>query len=261
MQQLVRVLLITCIHMLFASAFADSPALNFSAQDPYEKANRQIHNFNFAFDATFVKQPTILYNHVVPPPVRAGINNFFTNLHLIPSMANDLLQGDWPHTVKDFWRLIVNSTIGVAGIFDVASNTFRLPPHSNDLGLTFAKWGDTHSPYIVIPLLGPSTIRDGMAMIFDYSLLTPYPYIGSQLTLYSLLGTRYVDLRSQFMDQEPLMKQSFDAYTFIRDAYLQHRQFVITGKEENEGAMYLDEDNIKPVLLTPAHQTKPGNAP
>ncbi|MCX7115542.1 MAG: VacJ family lipoprotein [Gammaproteobacteria bacterium] len=243
-------------------SFSASPTTTqpptFNAQDPYESTNRHIHDFNMAFDATFLRPPSTLYYHVLPNPVRAGINNFYTNLHLLPTVANDLLQADWPHTVKDFWRFVVNSTIGVAGIFDVASITFNLPVHSNDLGLTFAKWGDKTSPYIVIPFLGPSTIRDGMGMLFDYTLFTPYPYINNQAVIYSLLAVRYLDLRSQLIEQEPLLKQSLDPYTFIRDAYLQHRQFIITGEKPNEGAVYLDEDIEEPVLTAkppspPAH--------
>jgi phospholipid-binding lipoprotein MlaA len=221
--------------------------LSFDAQDPYQSINRKVHNFNMAFDATFLKQPARLYQAVLPGPVRAGVNNFFTNIHLIPSMANDILQGDWRYTIKDFWRFGINSTIGVGGIFDVAAGTFRLPPHSNDLGLTFAKWGNPTSPYIVIPFLGPSTIRDGMGMLFDFTVFSPYPYFPSVL-FYPLAGLRYIDLRSQFLDQEPLLNQALDKYTFIRDAYLQHRQYVITGKEPNAGAIYLDEANEIPVL-------------
>jgi phospholipid-binding lipoprotein MlaA len=231
---------------LFACQLFAAP-LTFNQQDPFQSINRKTHDFNMAFDATFLRPPSRLYQAVIPSPVRAGVNNFFTNIHLLPTMANDVLQADWRYAIKDFWRFVINSSLGVAGFFDVASNTFRLPPHSNDLGLTFAKWGNQTSPYFVLPFFGPSTIRDATSIAFDYTLFTPYPYIAS-MVFYPLLGVRYVDLRTQFADQEPLLKQSLDQYTFIRDAYLQHRQYLITGQEPNTGAIYIDEDNILPVL-------------
>lgn len=243
MNHLIRYLLI----LTLSSFQAIAAPLSFNAQDPFQRLNRHTHDFNMAFDATFLRPPSRLYQAVVPAPVRAGVNNVFTNIHLLPSMANDVLQADWRYAIKDFWRFVINSSLGVGGIFDVAANTFRLPPHSNDLGLTFAKWGNPTSPYLVLPFFGPSTIRDGMSLVFDYTLFSPYPYIASAV-FYPLLGLRYVDLRTQFADQEPLLKQSLDQYTFIRDAYLQHRQYLITGQEPNTGAMYIDEDNILPVL-------------
>lgn len=222
-----------------------------SPTDPYESINREVFKFNLAFDATFLKPPAKLYVLVVPAKVRAGINNFYNNINMLPTVANDLLQAKFNYAIKDTWRFIANSTLGIGGIFDPASK-MSLPPHSNDLGLTFAQWGDKQSPYIMIPFLGPSTIRDGMGMIFDYTFFTPYPYIQSNALLYSLLGVRYVDLRSQMLDTERLMANAIDKYTFMRDAYLQHRNYLITGEQPDEGSMYVDEDessNDKNVIL------------
>lgn len=210
-------------------------------EDPYESWNREIHKFNMAFDATILKPSAKLYTAVLPIPVRNGINNAYNNVLLLPSTANDLLQGDWRYAIKDAWRFMINSTFGVAGVFDVAEKRFGLPPHYNDLGLTFAKWGDKKSPYIVLPLLGPTTIRDGMAAVFDYLLFTPYPYINNNAVIYPIVGLRYVDLRSHFLDQERLMEQALDKYTFMRDAYLQHRHFLITGEQPDNGSLYVDE--------------------
>src|SRR5438309_7762083 len=118
--------------------------------DPYEPFNRKVHNFNMAFDATFLKPPTKLYVAIVPKRIRKGVNNAFNNLDMLPTVANDLLQAKGKWAIKDSWRFVINSTLGVAGLFDVAA-TFGLPPHYNDLGLTLAKWGDKNSPYIVVP--------------------------------------------------------------------------------------------------------------
>lgn len=208
--------------------------------DPYEPINREIHKFNMAFDATFLKPPAKLYKAVLPAPIRSGINNAYNNVAMIPTVANDLLQAEWRYAIKDTWRFGINSTFGIAGIFDVADPHFGLPPHYNDMGLTFAKWGDKKSPYIVIPLLGPSTIRDGMGMIFDYTVLSPYVYINNDAVIWGLAALRYVDLRSQMFETERLMDQALDKYAFLRDAYLQHRNFRITGEQEDTGALYVD---------------------
>ena len=210
--------------------------------DPYESINRKTHAFNMAVDTAVLKPAATIYVSVLPSFVRTGINNAYNNINLLPTVANDLLQADTNDAIKDTWRFIINSTMGLGGILDVARR-FNLPPHSNDSGLTFAKWGDKKSPYIVIPLLGPSTIRDGMGLMFDYALFTPYPYIRSNYILYGLLGVRYVDLRSQMFDTERLLNESFDKYSFIRDAYLQHRQYLIGGEQaQDNGSLYVNDD-------------------
>lgn len=229
--------------------------------DPYEPINRKTHRFNMAVDGAVLKPAAIIYKTLVPAPIRMGINNMYNNVNMLPTVANDLLQADGNQAIKDTWRFVINSTLGIAGIFDAASHC-QLPPHSNDLGLTFAKWGDKKSPYIVIPLLGPSTIRDGMGMMFDYALFTPYPYIPSSPTIYALLGLRYVDLRSQMLETDRLIAESLDQYAFIRDAYLQHRQYLITGEQAEEtGSLYIDDEvasksSLKPPLK-PEHAEFP----
>ena len=209
--------------------------------DPYEPFNRKVYKFNTAFDTIILKPPAKIYAKVVPAQVRAGINNVYDNINMLPTVANDLLQAEWNLSIKDAWRFIINSTLGIGGIFDPAS-TFKLPPHSNDAGLTFAKWGDKKSPYLVIPFLGPSTFRDGMGLMFNYTLFTPYPYIKSDALLYGALGLRYVDLRSQMFDVDKLMADAIDQYAFMREAYLQHRHYLITGEQPVESSLYVDEE-------------------
>lgn len=211
-------------------------------EDPYEPINRVFFKFNRGLDKVILKPVAKTYAYVIPTPARAIINNFYTNINMIPTFANDLLQADYPHASQDAHRFVLNSLLGAAGIFDPATR-YGFPLRSNDLGLTFAIWGDKHSPYVVIPFLGPSTIRDGMAMIFDYTIFTPYPYIPST-PLYALLAERYVDLRAQMLDTDRLISESLDKYTFVRDAYLQHRRYLIEGeKNEENGSLYVDEAN------------------
>ncbi len=221
--------------------------------DPYERVNRKIHAFNTVFDSYVLRPPAKLYKKIIPSPIRAGINNAYNNVNMLPTVANDLLQAEWTYAIKDTWRFIANSTIGIGGIFDPAS-TFQLPQHSNDMGLTFAKWGDKKSPYFVIPLLGPSTFRDGMGLMFDYALFTPYPYIRSNYVLYGLLGLRYIDLRSQMLETDRFIDEALDKYAFIRDAYLQHRNYLITGEQADTGELYVGDEDDDSVLSTTPEQ-------
>lgn len=212
--------------------------------DPYESFNRKIYKFNVAVDATLLKPPARLYKAVIPGPVKKGVDNFYTNIHMLPAVANDLLQTEWKHSIRDSWRFAINSTLGIGGIFDVATG-MGLPEHYNDLGLTFARWGDKQSPYLMVPLLGPSTIRDAMGSTFDYSIFMPYPYLNDYALMYSLLGVRYVDLRAQLLDTEKLMAEALDPYAFMRDAYLQSRNFQINGQSPaNLGSNYVDEEEL-----------------
>lgn len=241
--------------MLFACAHKGTNPI-----DPYEPWNREIHKFNMAFDATMLKPPARLYKAVLPAPIRTGINNAYNNVLMLPTVANDLLQAEWRYAIKDTWRFLINSTFGLAGTVDVADKRFNLPPHYNDLGLTFAKWGDKKSPYIVLPFLGPSTIRDGMGMAFDW-MATPYPYLDSAGLIWGLAALRYVDIRSQLFDTERLMQEALDQYSFVRDAYLQHRNFLISGEEQDTGALYVDEGELgdyiddEPAPVTPKTKT------
>ncbi|MDF1677256.1 MAG: VacJ family lipoprotein [Legionellaceae bacterium] len=214
--------------------------------DPYEAINRKIFAFNTQFDKHIVQPPTKFYVAAIPAPIRAGINNIYNNINMLPTVANDVLQADFQQAILDTWRFIINSSMGIGGIFDVAGQC-TLPMHENDLGITFAKWGDKHSPYIVIPFLGPSTIRDGMGLIFDYTFFTPYPYIHKDLIIEGLLVLRYVDLRSRMFDTDRLMREAPDSYAFMRDAYLQHRNYLIRGEEAiAAGTLYVDDEEAAP---------------
>lgn len=213
--------------------------------DPYEPFNRRVHDFNMAFDATMLKPPAKLYKAIIPAPIRTGVNNFYMNINMITTVANDLLQADLSYALKDTWRFLINSTLGIGGLFDVADR-FGLPSHSNDVGLTLAKWGYKNSSYLVIPFLGPSTFRDGAGMLVEYTVLSPYPYIhyDNYVVLYSLAALRFVDLRAQYLETDQVLAEALDKYTFLRDAYLQNRNYRITGEmpisEADSDDLYLD---------------------
>lgn len=209
--------------------------------DPFEPFNRKVYQFNNVLDRAILKPSAKAYRTVLPPPVRKSINNFYNNLDLIPTVGNDLLQAEGKWAIRDSWRFIINSSLGVGGLLDVAK-TFGLPPHSNDLGLTLAKWGDKDSPYLVLPLLGPSTLRDGAGWLFQFALYSPYVYIDNDALVYSLLALRAVDLRSQLLDSDNLMDEALDRYAFMRDAYLQYRNHLITGAQADTGTLYVEDE-------------------
>lgn len=212
--------------------------------DPYEPFNRKVYQFNNAVDGAVLKPTAKAYKFIVPGFIRKGVNNFFNNLDMIPSVANDILQAQGKWMIKDTWRFIMNSTLGFGGVFD-AAELCGLPAHYNDVGLTLAKWGDKQSPYLVLPLLGPSTIRDGSGMLFQFALWSPYVYINNDPLAYGLAGLRYVDLRTQLLDSERIMDEAFDKYSFMRDAYLQHRNYQIVGMGQDSVSHYIDEEGKK----------------
>ena len=211
--------------------------------DPFEPVNRQVFKFNQVFDKFVLRPPAKAYVTIIPAPIRASINNVYLNVNLIPTVINDVLQAEMQQAIKDTWRFIINSSFGVAGLFDPAAARFKLPRHSNDLGLTFARWGDRHSPYLVLPILGPSTIRDWMGTLFEYTFFTPYPYIDSLFTVYGVLSFRYVDLRSQLLDHDKILDEALDRYTLLRDAYLQHRNYLLHPEQndnDSSGELYVE---------------------
>lgn len=209
-------------------------------QDPYENFNRPIHRFNVAVDHAIYRPIGNTYRKLTPKAVTIGVHNFFSNLRQIPNVINDLLQAQFKFALEDSTRFVINSTFGVAGILDVATH-MGLKPHYTDFGLTLARWGDKNSPYFVIPFLGPSTFRDAFAWPID-GFMTVYPYIEPVWVSYALLGTYYVNLRAELLDaEEALPAANFDDYDFMRNAYLQHRAWLLNPTDDKPSVLYVEE--------------------
>jgi phospholipid-binding lipoprotein MlaA len=197
------------------------------APDPLQPLNRITSTMNRVMDDAVVRPITQAYVDVAPRPVRISIGHFFDNLSEPIVIVNDLLQGKFRQTGADTGRFLVNTTFGVIGLFDPAT-AMGLPQHDEDLGQTLAVWGVPPGPYVVLPLLGPSTVRDGLGRYVD-ALANPIsPTNASEVSTrnaaYVLEG---VDTRSQLLDLQKQIKQAFDRYVFIRDAWLQHRQYKV----------------------------------
>jgi phospholipid-binding lipoprotein MlaA len=190
--------------------------------DPYEPFNRVMFNFNDFIDKALLKPVATAYNKVVPKPLLKGISNIFSNIDNIPTVANDVLQFNFYQAVSDAWRFVINTTVGIGGFFDPAQH-IGLEPNYEDLGLTFAQWGWKNSNYLVLPFIGPSTVRDGVAWPINYEYLTIYPYIYPIHTRYTIYGISVVSKRAELLRYNDVMDQvALDRYAFLRNAYFQN---------------------------------------
>ncbi|MHA7841272.1 MAG: MlaA family lipoprotein [Gammaproteobacteria bacterium] len=201
--------------------------------DPYEKYNRAMFQFNMKVDDYIMYPVAKTYTTICPWPVRKGVANFFNNFHQITVIANDLLQIDIPQTLSDVWRFFFNTTFGIAGLFDVAT-PLGLEQHNNDFGVTLGKWGYEESNYLMVPFLGPATVRDGCSWMVDYYLLSPWLYIEPWKLRMGMLALDTVSLRANLLGTEKVVKDAFDPYIFMRNAYLQRRSTLIAGKHVND---------------------------
>jgi len=197
------------------------------ASDPWESVNRMTFAFNEALDQYTLKPLANCYAEVTPVVVQTGIHNFFQNVGEVTNLANDTLQTKGQSAGVDLARFMLNSTFGVAGLVDVATK-MGLKRNDEDFGLTLGRWGINSGPYIILPLLGPSTVRDAVgAMVDDYT--GPYPYFQNIRIRNSLHGVDLVDARANLLTKEKLIQG--DRYIFIRNAYLDQRDFQSDDKE------------------------------
>jgi phospholipid-binding lipoprotein MlaA len=211
----------------------------YASKDPYEAYNRKTFVFNDALDRNILQPVARFYNKIMPKPLNKGIHNFFLNLNTLSTVGDDFLQFNFYQMTKDTYRLVINSTLGFGGLFDIATR-MHIPYFQNDFGLTLAKWGYKNSSYLVLPILGSNTIRDGIGIPVDYFEFSVYPYVRPQSTRYQLLGLFMVDHRAHLLQFEPVLEEAaIDRYVFMRNAYMQHRAFQI---EQVKHLSYKDRD-------------------
>ena len=226
------------------------------ARDPWEPYNRSMTSFNDAVDDAVLKPVATVYRDVLPQPVRTGFGNFFGNLGDVWSFVNNVLQAKPEGSLHSFWRVVVNSTIGLGGVLDPATE-MRLERHREDFGQTLGRWGVPPGPYFVIPLLGPSTVRDTAALPVDY-YGHPLGHMHDVAWRNSLAGVQLINARAAVLGATDLLDAAaLDPYTFKRDAYLQRRlNDVYDGNPPVDEERYdLDEDD------TPAADAPAGAAP
>ena len=194
--------------------------------DPLEPLNRAVFGFNDAADRAVIKPVARAYRAVLPGTVRTGVSNFFSNLEDIWISMNDVLQGKFQQGVDDFGRFLFNSTFGIAGIFDFASD-LGFPKHNEDFGQTLGSWGVGSGAYLVLPILGPSTIRDGFGLLLDTQADLVF-HIDGVPVHNSLYGTRAIGNRANLLDASSVIEQAaLDKYAFVREAWLQRRRNLV----------------------------------
>lgn len=208
-----------------------TPAATPATFDPWERYNRQMHRFNNAVDRTVARPLARGYVKVVPRPFRLGVSNFFNNLGQPVSAVNALLQGKPKQAGQSLGRFLINSTLGIAGIFDPASDA-KLPNKSEDFGQTLGIWGWRKSRFVELPLFGPRTLRDTFGMVGD-APLSPLRQVESDRTRIPLQGLQLVDVRAQLLATDSFREGAEDDYTLVRDAWMQRRDYQIFGDRMN----------------------------
>jgi len=196
-----------------------------AAYDPWEKYNRRVHAFNGVVDRSLARPLAQAYVNAVPRPVRAGIGNFFDNLGAPVTVVNSLLQGNPRGAINALGRFLLNSTIGLGGLIDVADKA-KMPSRGEDFGQTMAVWGWTRSRYIEVPFLGPRTLRDMFGLAAD-TPLRPIQYLEDDKTRVFLQGVQAVDLRARLLAIEAMGAGAVDEYALYRDIWLQRRNYQI----------------------------------
>ena len=246
MRNIILKVLLTCLLTIVASGCATTN------KDPLEGVNRGVYKFNDVADKAVLKPVAKAYKAVAPTFVRKGINNFFNNLENLTTVLNDLLQFKFAHAFTDAGRLVINSTFGLAGFIDVASMD-NIPTRKEDFGQTLGYWGVGNGAYLVLPLVGPSTIRDTAGFVVDRITSDPITYthnIGEIRLHNQLRVTQLVDLRTELLIAGDLVDEaSLDPYSFLRDAYLQSRANLVQdgaaqSSSEVEGFELADEDKV-----------------
>ncbi|MEK6731163.1 MAG: VacJ family lipoprotein [Pseudomonadota bacterium] len=212
-----------------ADYLANRPTAN--KTDPLEGFNRLMFHVHDTFDEYFFKPLTRFYNNAMPAPLYSSINYFYLNMGNINAVANDILQFNFYQATSDSWRLAINSTAGLGGFFDPATS-LGLSNNPQDFGLTLAKWGWKNSTYLFLPIYGPRTLRDTVAIMPD-NYMSIYPYINSMRASNSLYGLSLVNTRAQLLKMQEVYSQvSIEPYVFMRNAYLQRRDYLINRTTE-----------------------------
>ena len=208
-----------------AMAVSGMAAAQEEVRDPLEGFNRAMFAVNEGVDFMVMKPVAQGYDAVVPLPVKAGVGDFFGNIADIRNTLNNALQGKFSDAANDFGRLLINSTIGIFGLFDVASE-LGLEKHDEDFGQTLAVWGWDESTFLFWPVVGPKTVRDTGGLVVDiYTDPTWYTFNKDVATRNSLVALRYIDVRASLLPSDKVVEEAaFDKYTFVRNAYLQRRR-------------------------------------
>lgn len=237
---------ISGIVISIALAFSVSGCATQANKDPLESMNRGIYKFNDTADKAVIKPIAGAYKAVLPSPIRTGIHNFFSNLGTVTSLINNLLQFEFSKAMDNAGRLVINSTVGLGGLVDVASMD-NVPKHNADFGQTLGKWGVGSGAYIVLPFIGPSTLRDTAGLAVDTVYLDPIQLLDEARARNQLRLVKFIDLRAQYLPASDLIDDAaLDPYIFMREAYLQRRSIAIHGDVPAHDDYFDDDEDDQP---------------
>jgi phospholipid-binding lipoprotein MlaA len=209
-------------------------------RDRFESINRSIYQFNDALDRGIGTPVTKAYLKITPDPVETGVSNFFENLSYPTTALNDVLQAKPKPFLQAVARLLVNSTLGIGGLFDPATQ-LGMASGDEDFGQTLGYWHVPAGPYIMLPVLGPSSVRDTTGDFVDlYS--NPRHYVNDPWLQYGLWGLDQIDERASLMATDEVRKRAYDPYSFIRSAYFERRRFQVTDGAANEDDLEIFEE-------------------
>jgi phospholipid-binding lipoprotein MlaA len=227
-------------------------------QDPWESWNRGVYKVNDKLDRAIAKPIARAYVHVMPQAIRTGVSNFFDNLTTPTVMINDALQGKLLAAGNDLGRFLFNSTVGLGGILDPATAA-GMAKNNEDFGQTLGHWGVHPGPFVELPVLGPSDVRDAPSRLVD-AYTNPQAYIRNGYVKWGLYTVSLVDSRMKLLSLEDTIQNAYDPYAFIRDAYLQRRAYLVAdGKIKEEPLVDPDADN--PDADGPADKAAPTKQP
>jgi phospholipid-binding lipoprotein MlaA len=197
-------------------------------RDPFERVNRSIYAFNNGLDHAVVRPAARAWRAVMPRAVRTALSNFVTNLAYPGTVVNDLLQGKFTQGGRDFTRLLINTVFGL-GFFDPATRD-GLERHDEDFGQTLGKWGVPAGPYVMLPILGPSSVRDAPTRLAD-DYTDVRHYFTNSYVRWGLLGINSLEVRASLLDLDAALDRSFDPYALIRNAWIQRREYLVRDGE------------------------------
>jgi phospholipid-binding lipoprotein MlaA len=241
---------------LLCAGCATVPSGKPDPRDPWERFNRTSFAINDALDRATLKPAAKAYKKVTPKIVRTGISNFISNLDTISTVINDVLQGKMRQAGQDSARFLMNTTLGLGGLFDPASAA-GLERNDEDFGQTLGKWGVKSGPYLMLPLLGPSTVRDTLGRIPD-QFTHPVNYLEDDSTRFLIRAVDVLDLRAGLLDLDAQLEKSYDRYAFVRSAWLQRREYMVTDGNIEDPALELEEGMEEEPVAEPETTPPPG---
>ena len=246
---------LTLLACLLVGGCAALPSGKTDPRDPWERFNRSTFRFNDALDRAVARPVAKAYVKVMPRVVRTGVSNALHNLDTVPTIINDALQGKFRQAGHDSARFLLNSTLGLGGLFDPASAA-GLDANNEDLGQTLGKWGVKSGPYLMLPVLGPSTARDAFSRAAD-TFLEPVWYLEDDSTRYLYRLVDLLDQRAGLLELDSQLERSYDRYAFVRNAWLQRREYQVKDGDIEDQSLELEEEFKDDPAAEPEPATPP----